>query len=84
MQFHCQQQQNFTNYFWVPKENKSVKIVKHYTKWLTPAERLFLAHSWFTIVVDRTELGQVYSIQLKPKYEDPEDERAINPTFYIK
>ena len=44
----------------------------------------YCPHSWFTNVVDGTELGQVYPIQLKPlKYEDHEDEAATGANrFY--
>ena len=42
---------------------------------MSPNYICVIAHSWFTSVVDSTELGPVYPIQLKPlKYEDHEDE----------
>ena len=31
--------------------------------------------------MDGNELGQVYSFQLKLKYEDPEDERVVGATM---
>ena len=46
--------------------------------------RCISANSWFTTVVDRTELGQVYPIQLKPlNYDDHKNKGATGAPIYI-
>ena len=47
--------------------------------------KLFFYHRWFTSVVDGTELGPVYPIQLKPlKYEGHEVEGVTGAMVGIR
>ena len=43
-----------------------------------------MAHNWFAAVVEGTELGSVYSIQLKQLiYEDYEDKGTMEATMAV-